>query len=829
MNLSISEIVIQKLKKPRNLENANPNFEHNHARLSMTVGDLSEFMERFEIEYFYQRSEILRAKPPISDLEPQESLAGVDIYMCSCARQLRESKRQGLRNNPSRKCGCPARLTIQFPHGYDHTPDNRLNVREHGEKRVNLSWFWKHNHNFNDLKVFFKAPLSTEAKNLLKLAVLQHGYTWNQIRRMQTEILKSDDTLKACELIKIKAEHVRYISKQSRNNPFKGIAIVDSFQILATAIRSSQGFAEYTTRFKSLDLSNDLEDFRSSKNRKVWSFCFMSAWQKDLFSRNSRIIHLDSTHKTCFGLQKDENVYLFTICVKNQVTGAGAPSAFMLTNSGKGPVIADFLRKVELFTGIKPAQAVIDCDDAETAALKAVWGTDFPIMYCRFHVIKAFKIQLHRKIKPCANKKAIEEEILRDFKQVLASRCESEANQKMSWFLTKHEVHSDLVFYVDKQWFSKKEYIIEGLNSRYVKGQNTNNLIESFHALLKLDQFLGKRCDRRPDVMAHELYTFVAPTFKGKERRVQLGIDERRIDQAELLAEEKAMDLEITIEMVHTMAFISGEGQLTINSFTVDGKQYLVYLELAGLKNDTCTCHVHEKSGSLCKHIFLAKRFWKVRSSPSDTLSEMSDSGTSFSLDSSSLELIRTAARANDTSVFDLMDVSSISEEEPELPSDSASLDAECENGISFDFVAAQSTMCMADNTTLNESYLIEANELTRRLLEEGNSQRQDEENGQGQDTDWDRCILSQCPGTRSQQIASNIVDSQTTTQTREAEKQLSIKLSDDKFAQTVKKMFRRRLGLASAEQIHNFVDTMCDSMNMGMQDSRNPLAKQRH
>lgn len=45
-------------------------------------------------------------------------------------------------------------------------------------------------------------------------------------------------------------------------------------------------------------------------------------------------------------------------------------------------------------------------------------------------------------------------------------------------------------------------------------------------------------------------------------------------------------------------------------------------------------------------------------------------------------------------------------------------------NDISFDFVAAQSTMCMADNTTLNESYLIEANELTRRLLEEGNSQK---------------------------------------------------------------------------------------------------------
>ncbi|KAM9903929.1 hypothetical protein OXX79_003050 [Metschnikowia pulcherrima] len=792
----------------------------------MTVAELSEFMERYEIEYFYRRSEILRGKTTTSDPEPQSSMAGVDIYKCSCAGKPRANKGQAFRNKPSQKCGCRARLTIQFLNDYDHAPYNRLNVREHGCKIVNLLWFTKHNHNFNGLKIFFKAPLSPSAHSLLKILVLQHGITWNQISRMQTKILNSDDPPQPCELMKIKSHHVHYILKQKQSHPFKGIPIVDSFEILATSIRSSQGFAEYTTKFKSLDLSNDLGDtnFRSSKSRRVWSFCFMSAWQKDLFSRNARIIHLDSTHKTCYGLEMDENVYLFTICVKNQITGCGAPAAFMLTNAQRGPVIADFLRKVELFTGTKPAQAVIDCDDAETSALKAVWGPDFPIMYCWFHVIKAFKYQLHLKIKPCANKEDIETEILEEFKQVLASRCEAEARQKMVWFMRNHEAHADLVAYVDKQWFSKKDFIIIGLNARYVQGQNTNNYIESFHAFLKSDSLVGKRCDKRPDVLAHELYTFVAPTFKGKEKKVQLGIDDRRYDKAEVSAESKASGL--TIEEVQTMAFLSGEGQVLINSFTDIGTQYVVHLELAGSENDTCTCLVHQNSGSLCKHIFLAKRFWKTRYSTPDSSSETSDSGYSLLPVSNSLEIIRTAARANDTSVSGLLDLTRL-EESSESPQDSASLDAECENDISFDFVAAQSTM--ADAMALDESYSIEANELTRNLLEEINSQRQNEENGQGreEDTNWDRCILSQGPGTQSQQFASSIVDSQTATQTREAEKQHSIRLDDEKLIKEVQRMFRRRLELNSAEKIHNYNGSMCDLIKEGIRDSRNPLATQ--
>ena len=78
-----------------------------------------------------------------------------------------------------------------------------------------------------------------------------------------------------------------------------GISIVDRFEILATVIRSSQVFTQCTTKFIPLDLSNGLRSFESSKNGGSWLICFTFAWEKCLFSGNSRNIRLDSTYKTC--------------------------------------------------------------------------------------------------------------------------------------------------------------------------------------------------------------------------------------------------------------------------------------------------------------------------------------------------------------------------------------------------------------------------------------------------------------------------------------------------------------------------------------------------
>ncbi|KAF8004027.1 hypothetical protein HF325_001475 [Metschnikowia pulcherrima] len=116
------------------------------------------------------------------------------------------------------------------------------------------------------------------------------------------------------------------------------------------------------------------------------------------------------------------------------------------------------------------------------------------------------------------------------------------------------------------------------------------------------------------DALAHLLFTYVAPSFMGKENEVESGVTHRVHNKAEALAKNEAM--EIPNEEVEKRVFLSGEGQLTVHSFTNGMMLYLVHLEAAGREKNTCTCPMHCDSGSLCKHIFLAERFWKAKSSP---------------------------------------------------------------------------------------------------------------------------------------------------------------------------------------------------------------------
>ncbi|KAM9915069.1 hypothetical protein OXX69_000036 [Metschnikowia pulcherrima] len=659
----------------------------------MTVKELVDYMKKYEIRLFYRREEMLKQRKIIPSPNRKRirlSSAGSDIYLCESAKEKIAKDAPVFRKRTSRARGCKTRFTIQFPHGYKHAPNNEINVGDHGNESVKVTWAWKHNHDFNDPNLFAELPLSGEARSLLRSAVSDFGVTWFQIHQMQTKLRESDH-MGPCELLKIKDRHLRYIMRESSSNqPFTSTPVVTSFDILANVIRSSGGFAEYSTKFRCLpgNGNHGSEDLNNSKNREVWSFCFMSAWQRDVLRQNPRMFHVDSTHKASFRPRDDgEDAYLFTICVKNQRTGSVAPCAFMLTNASTAPVIADFLYKVQVFTGVIPTQAATDCDEAGTA-LRAMWGPFIPIMYCRFHLEKAFTEQLDQKIQPCANKKDIKTEIHHDFQRVLASRNDSEAHHNICWFLKKHEVHAEFVSYMAQHWFARRDFIIEGRNPRYVSGENTHSLLEPFHSLLKSLKYERERCDRRPDAWAHLLFTFVAPSFMGKEKEAESPVTNRIHDKAEALAKNEAM--EIPNEEVEKRVFLSGEGQLTVHSFTNGIMSYLVHLEAAGREKNTCTCPMHCDSGSLCKHIFLAERFWKAKSSPQTNISEISHDGDSSSMDSKSLQVKKAAASANDTSNSESL---SSSEETLVSHSDCTSQGSEDVSHQSPDFMDAQSTM----------------------------------------------------------------------------------------------------------------------------------------
>ncbi|QBM89448.1 hypothetical protein METSCH_D05200 [Metschnikowia aff. pulcherrima] len=755
----------------------------------MTVKELVDYMKKYEIRLFYRREEMLKQRKIIPSPNRKRirlSLAGLDIYLCGSAREKIAKDAPVLRKRTSRACGCKTRFTIQFPHGYKHALNNEINVGDHGNESVKVTWAWKHNHDFNDPNLFAELPLSGEARSLLRSAVLDFGVTWFQIHQMQTKLRESDH-MGPCELLKIKDRHLRYIMRESSlNQPFSSTPVVTRFDILANVIQSSGGFAEYSTKFRCLpgNRNHGSEDLNNSKNREVWSFCFMSAWQRDVLRQNPRWFHVDSTHKTCFGLRNDdEDAYLFTICVKTQKTGSVAPCAFMLSNAITAPVIADFLYKVHVFTGVIPSQAAIDCDEAGTA-LRAVWGPFIPIIYCRFHLEKAFREQLDQKIQPSANKEDIKTEIHHDFQRVLASRNDSEAHHNIFWFLKKHEVHAEFVSYVNQHWFARRDFIIEGCNPRYVRGENTHSLLEPFHSLLKLLKHVRERCDRRPDAWAHSLFTFVAPSFMGKAKEAESGFTHRVHIKAEALAKDEAM--EIPNEEVEKRVFLSGEGQLTVHSFTNGKTLYSVHLEAAGREKNTCTCPWHCDSGSLCKHIFLAERFWKAKSSPQTNIPEISHDGDSSSMDSKSLQVKKAAASANDTSNSE-----SLSSSEETLVShlDCTSQGPEDVSHQSPDFMAAQSTMA-TDVDTDDDVAEIGSNMAFDRKFEEIIQ-------ALAVEVKWDISIVKHGPS-GSIELAHT---------TKETEEERQIRLSHQGLLELVKDIYRLYCEAPSEEEKLRLVD----------------------
>ena len=55
---------------------------------------------------------------------------------------------------------------------------------------------------------------------------------------------------------------------------------------------------------------------------------------QQLLAKYNRIACLDSTHNTCYSASgRAEKAFLYTVMLKNQETGKGAPAAFMITPS----------------------------------------------------------------------------------------------------------------------------------------------------------------------------------------------------------------------------------------------------------------------------------------------------------------------------------------------------------------------------------------------------------------------------------------------------------------------------------------------------------------
>ena len=143
---------------------------------------------------------------------------------------------------------------------------------------------------------------------------------------------------------------------------------------------------------------------------------------------------------------------------------------------------------------------------------------------------------------------------------------------------------------------------------------NTNNYVESWHNQLKTGYLRNSR-KKRIDVLVHIPLRKVLPDFKLKIGRVCLGLDKRRLSNAERKQLEKAMELDHDLAKSMINRIIDSEGEdymfklFIVKSFSQEERDYFVSLNEASTVS-RCSCDFMVTNKLVCKHMFLVHKIF---------------------------------------------------------------------------------------------------------------------------------------------------------------------------------------------------------------------------
>ncbi|GEQ66983.1 hypothetical protein JCM33374_g646 [Metschnikowia sp. JCM 33374] len=460
-----TRIKTTKLDIWKDLTKSSPNYESATIIQYMTVRDFNDWLTDIQTDCKFNKRDNLRKRESQAKLYKRNDFlsAGSDTFTCqSTGTPIIKLGINGVpfvkRAKKTLKCNCKSRITALYASGYEHFAGKEINVFEHGDKMVKVTYNWKHEHPVAKLDYFYMSTLSKRMRSALRIVVAR-GVTYSEIDQARSQYLESrKGNLTLPELLKIKPHHVRYERR----------LILESFALKSKSLESS-----------------------------------LRIWGDEVISQG----------------------------------GKGAPVAFYISNSQSSIVVADFLGKVKDFCHFQPTQAVIDCDAAETKALRHIWGQGLLIVYCRFHILRAFETKLVQKFKPGSDATEMTNQMKDDFTKVIDSRSLTEADERIGYFIERYSSHSQFVNYVKKQWFSKIELIVGGLSAQFDSTSGTNNLAESYHSRLKND-FLTST-NQRPDQhsLAEDGSSNTATVSSGEESDLGANLDRNVIESVSQMNE----------------------------------------------------------------------------------------------------------------------------------------------------------------------------------------------------------------------------------------------------------------------------------------------------
>jgi len=320
---------------------------------------------------------------------------------------------------------------------------------------------------------------------------------------------------------------------------------------------------------------------------------------------------IDSTHNSVsnYFLSEGKKISLYTIIVRDHVTGKGAPVCWAFAASAATEPIEKLLLWVRHSTGLVPHAIMSDCATAIRNAITGAFGDLGNLApqhyWCWFHVLKAFKSQALTYLQHRSS------EAINDFRIILHSSTDPASH--LHGFLTKWSaINSAFAKYARNQWHVNVIHWARFYRTSSHQGINTNNYTESWHRILK-SRYIPPPEKRRIDELLQILCNEAEPAFRSMNHRVDCGFEPQRSNAFQLKSKRIAdgySQAALAILGVHTFVY---PDHYAIDSFTSpSGATYRVTINDPGSpfkgRVTSCTCPHFSRHGSACKHMYYLAR-----------------------------------------------------------------------------------------------------------------------------------------------------------------------------------------------------------------------------
>jgi hypothetical protein len=184
-----------------------------------------------------------------------------------------------------------------------------------------------------------------------------------------------------------------------------------------------------------------------SQDTTLFAYGFQSQIQSRKMEQHQSFC-LDATH----GISSQSMEVLYTLLVKDLLTGKGYPVAYMVTNDRSVGPVNHWLVYLRDNCNFAPTTITIDCSLAEVNATKAAFRNQVVIHYCAFHVWRAWKDSLGAKLSlstSISNTESTEykQDLLNDLHLILVETRKNALFRKIEGFKLKIENHTELLDY----------------------------------------------------------------------------------------------------------------------------------------------------------------------------------------------------------------------------------------------------------------------------------------------------------------------------------------------------------------------------------------------